>query len=177
MLSNVLESSRWDIQLIGPDTLTAELLAMVEERRPAAVCIATIPPGGLAHTRYLCKRLRGPVPRAEDPGRALGAHDITTTEATVSPGPAPKAAALKQATNDTTPPNPALTDPMVAGLKEAGADFVATSLLETRQQLASLVPVLLQGAGGRDDEGRAPRSGRAPARAADREVAAVAGTP
>ena len=66
---------------------------------------------------------------------------------------------------------------MVAGLKEAGADFVATSLLETRQQLASLVPVLLQGAGGRDDEGRAPRSGRAPAAAADREVAAVAGTP
>ena len=38
MLSNVLESSRWDIQLIGPDTLTAELLAMVEGagRRPSA---------------------------------------------------------------------------------------------------------------------------------------------
>ena len=30
----------------------------MERERPAAVCIAALPPGGLAHTRYLCKRLR-----------------------------------------------------------------------------------------------------------------------
>ena len=36
---------------------------------------------------------------------------------------------------------------MLATLKEAGADLVATTLLETRQQLASLLPVLVQARG------------------------------
>ena len=36
---------------------------------------------------------------------------------------------------------------MIASLKEAGADLVAMTLLETRQQLSSLLPVLMQAHG------------------------------
>ena len=50
MLQRVLDPARWNLELIAPGTLTAELLDLVDERRPAAVCIAAIPPGGLAHT-------------------------------------------------------------------------------------------------------------------------------
>ena len=40
------------------ETLTGELLAKVAERKPAAVCVGSLPPGGLSHARYLCKRLK-----------------------------------------------------------------------------------------------------------------------
>ena len=52
---------------------------------------------------------------------------------------------------------------MIAGLKEAGADLVAATLLETRQQLASLIPVLVQGPDGRDVAGAAAPADRAAA--------------
>ena len=39
------------------------VLAGVAEKEPAMVCISSLPPGGLAHTRYLCKRLRASFPK------------------------------------------------------------------------------------------------------------------
>jgi hypothetical protein len=160
--------------------LTGELLDRVAERRPAAVCIATIPPGGLAHTRYLCKRLRSRFPDLKILVGRWGTHDITTTEPAREATPDRAAAALKEAAADSAAPSPAVVDPMVAGLKEAGADFVAATLLETRQQLASLIPVLIQGRDAEDRDGAAagapagpvPRPGRA----AGREVAAAGRT-
>ena len=74
-----------------------------------------------------------------------GTHDITTTEPAREAGADRAADALKEATADSVAAGPAAIDPMIAGLKEAGADFVATTLLETRQQLSSLIPVLVQG--------------------------------
>jgi hypothetical protein len=35
------------------------------------ICIAAVPPGGLAQTHYLCKRLRARS-RSQDCGRAMG---------------------------------------------------------------------------------------------------------
>jgi hypothetical protein len=46
------------------DMLSAESVARAGEKEPAVVCIAALPPGGLAHTRYLCKRLRVRLPEA-----------------------------------------------------------------------------------------------------------------
>jgi len=177
MLRHVLDPARWDLDVIAPATLTGELLDRVAERRPRAICIATIPPGGLAHTRYLCKRLRSRFPDLKILVGRWGTQDITTTEPAREATPDRSAAALKPATADPASAGPAVVDPMVAGLKEAGADFVATTLLETRQQLASLVPVLIQGRDGRDRggaEGRTPGPGRRSDRAADLEVAAGA---
>jgi hypothetical protein len=43
---------------MATDTLLAELVAHVTAEKPVLVCIGSLPPGGLAHTRYMCKRLR-----------------------------------------------------------------------------------------------------------------------
>jgi predicted PurR-regulated permease PerM len=176
MLQGVLEPARWEVELIAPTTLTSELLDLVAERRPGAICIATTPPGGLAHTRYLCKRLRARFPELKILVGRWGTRDITTAEPPREAATAPAAGALKQATADSASSGPTVADSMVAGLKEAGADLVASTLLETRQQLASLVPVLRQGPDDRGDD-RPPGNGRRAGRAADLEVAAgAAGT-
>ena len=182
MLQRVLDPARWDLELIAAGTLTAELLDLVDERRPAAVCIAAIPPGGLAHTRYLCKRLRSRFPDLKILVGRWGARDITTTDPAREAATAQASAALKEAVADSAATSPKVlgVDPMVESLKEAGADLVAAKLLETRQQLASLMPVLAQGRDGLGRDGAAANgsSGREPraGRAASLEVAAAAGT-
>jgi hypothetical protein len=178
MLQRILDPARWDLEPIEPSTLTAELLELVEERRPGVVCIASTPPGGLAHTRYLCKRLRSRFPDLKILVGRWGVRDITTTEPAREAGADRSGPTLKEAAADAAPASPreAVTDPMVAALQEAGADLVATTLLETRQQLASLIPVLVQGRDGRGRDGDASdrpagRGSRA-GRAADLEVTA-----
>ena len=182
MLQRVLDPARWDLELIAPGTLTAELLDRVDERRPAAVCIAAIPPGGLAHTRYLCKRLRSRFPELKILVGRWGALDITTTDpvredatgqapaASKRPPTGPPRAQGGRRRVGAAAPKEAVTDPMVASLKEAGADLVAAKLLETRQQLASLMPVLAQGRDGHGRDGSrgqrigGPRPARRPRR-------------
>jgi hypothetical protein len=63
MLQQLLPREKWDTHIAGVTTLASELLGLIEEQQPAVVCIGSLPPGGLAHTRYLCKRLRRRFPR------------------------------------------------------------------------------------------------------------------
>jgi hypothetical protein len=95
MLETLLKKDRWQVELTAPDTLTAELLEQVAEKKPPLICIAAIPPGGVAHARYLCKRLRARFPdlriivcswgrrtrRRSNPVRLFGAgaETVTTT--------------------------------------------------------------------------------------------------
>jgi predicted PurR-regulated permease PerM len=58
MLRQLLNPHEWDVEVTVLETLTAELVAHVTESKSALICIGALPPGGLAHTRYLCKRLR-----------------------------------------------------------------------------------------------------------------------
>jgi hypothetical protein len=58
MLSVLLGPEKWEVDVSAAATLTSELITRVGESKPAVVCIGAMPPGGLAHTRYLCKRLR-----------------------------------------------------------------------------------------------------------------------
>lgn len=53
-----LDPSRWEVKMAGDETLASELVEMVAEFRPAVVLVATLPPGGVAHSRYLLARLR-----------------------------------------------------------------------------------------------------------------------
>ena len=175
MLQQVLEPARWDLAVIAPGTLTSELLDQVADRKPALVCIAATPPGGLAHTRYLCKRLRSRFPDLKILVGRWGPRDIG--RATNS---------IQEAGADPVgePPKETSVDTMVATLREAGADLVATTLLETRQQLSSLLPVLVQGLGdergqvgvGSANNGSSNREPRG-RRTGTLEVAAAASTP
>lgn len=57
MLGDVLAPAGVTVDTVSAEVLTAEIVARVEQARPACICVASLPPGGLAHTRYLLKRL------------------------------------------------------------------------------------------------------------------------
>ena len=65
MLRQSLCSLQWDIEQTTADTLTSELLARIALDPPAILCIAALPPRGLAHARYMCKRLRESSPQLQ----------------------------------------------------------------------------------------------------------------
>ncbi len=50
------------VRVTSSRLLTGETLSLIERERPDLVCIATLPPGGLASTLYLVRRLRARFP-------------------------------------------------------------------------------------------------------------------
>ena len=53
MFRQLLDPTRWDVEVMSIELLSSELVALAAEKTPAVVCIGAMPPGGLAHTRYL----------------------------------------------------------------------------------------------------------------------------
>src|SRR5581483_1760396 len=95
---------------LGEEAMTSDVLAAVADRNPAVICVGSLPPGGLAHTRYLCKRLRARFP---DVKILIGRWGLKGD-----------------------------VEPNREQLREAGADLVAMTLAETRNQLSTWLPVL-----------------------------------
>ena len=62
MFRHLLDSTRYEVEIMSAAMLTAEVIARIGDKNPAMICIAALPPGGLAQTRYLCKRLRARFP-------------------------------------------------------------------------------------------------------------------
>jgi len=58
MLRQLLDSSGYEVEVMPDAVLTSEVVALIGEKSPTMIFIATVSPGGLAQTRYLCKRLR-----------------------------------------------------------------------------------------------------------------------
>lgn len=65
MLQQLLNPSHWDFEITAVETLTAELVDRILLESPAIVLIASLPPSGMAHARYLCKRLRNASPEIQ----------------------------------------------------------------------------------------------------------------
>ena len=63
-LAGMLPTDRWEVKVTAVATLTSELRAEAEQFAPDVICIAALPPHGVAHSRYLCKRLRAHFPDA-----------------------------------------------------------------------------------------------------------------
>ena len=61
MFRQLLDSTRYEVEIMSDAMLTAEVVARIE-KGPAMICIAALPPGGLVQARYLCKRLRARFP-------------------------------------------------------------------------------------------------------------------
>ena len=110
MLRQVLDPARWVMEVTAVESQTEALVARVVEEGPVLVCIGSLPPGGLAHTRYLCKRLRARSPKVKIFVGRWGLRDE-----------------VKQNEEQ---------------LREAGADAVTTTLLDTRDQLNAWLPSL-----------------------------------
>ncbi len=115
MLRQLLDPAKWVVEVAAVETLTADLVAQVAEQAPALVCIGALPPGGLAHARYLCKKLRARFPEVKI---IVGRWGLTGG-----------------------------VEANREQLQDAGADLTATTMLETRSQLNSLLPILTQRTG------------------------------
>jgi hypothetical protein len=57
MLKGLLDPAKWEVEVSPVERLTSEVVAIAGKSRPGAIVIGSLPPGGLAHTRYLCKRI------------------------------------------------------------------------------------------------------------------------
>jgi len=106
-LAKLLNEGRYTMEIISTEMLAGEMASLIEEKKPALVCIGAIAPSGLAHARYLCKRIRARSP-----------------EIKISVGRWGFSANLENAR---------------ASLTAAGADRVAATLIESRDQIAQLV--------------------------------------
>jgi predicted PurR-regulated permease PerM len=62
MVRHSLSPAKWEMDVLPSSTLASELIPYIVEHQPAVVCLGTLPPGGMAHTRYVCKRLRSRFP-------------------------------------------------------------------------------------------------------------------
>jgi predicted PurR-regulated permease PerM/CheY-like chemotaxis protein len=62
MFQQLLETTRYRVEIVADEKLTSEVLTEAREKRTGLVCIAAVQPGGLAQARYLCKRLRSQLP-------------------------------------------------------------------------------------------------------------------
>jgi hypothetical protein len=62
MFRQLFDSTKYEVELMSDAVLSSEVVALIGEKSPAIICIAAVPPGGLAQTRYLCKRLRARFP-------------------------------------------------------------------------------------------------------------------
>jgi hypothetical protein len=50
------------VELASTEALSSEVVALAGTARPQVICVAALPPGGVAQARYLCKRLRARYP-------------------------------------------------------------------------------------------------------------------
>jgi predicted PurR-regulated permease PerM len=111
MLSQLLDPLTFEVRRLFTATLASEVVTIVEQESPDLICITALPPGGLAHARYLCKRLRTHFPQV----RIL----------VVRPG------LQKDPVVD--------IHSAIQRLTEAGADKVAVSVTEARTQISQML--------------------------------------
>jgi predicted PurR-regulated permease PerM len=131
MLGRLLAPRRVAIEILPPGLLVAETAAAVAARDARVVCVASLATHGLARTRHLCERLRRE-PRAQ---------------------PALSIVVGRWGPED--------EDGARARLQAVGADEVASTLVETRDQLLRTIQLLgtLTPPAATPQEGRAARIG------------------
>jgi predicted PurR-regulated permease PerM len=106
MLGQLLEQSPVELEILSEQRLSAEIVAAVEQRGCATVCIADLPPSAPSRTRYFIKKLRAALP------------------------------ALNIVVGRWAPP--ALADDQPELLLNAGANYVESTLIATRDRLCEL---------------------------------------
>jgi hypothetical protein len=61
MLGQLLRSAHFTARTLAASTLVSEMVEQTRDARPRMVCVSALPPSGIAHSRYLCKRLHRPL--------------------------------------------------------------------------------------------------------------------
>jgi predicted PurR-regulated permease PerM len=63
MLAQLFDPTKVQMESVGSAYLGSEVTAAAEKEQPDLVCVISIPPGGLAQARYICRRLRAKLPK------------------------------------------------------------------------------------------------------------------
>lgn len=96
--AGLLPTAHWEVKVTGVATLTSELIEQAAEFDPDVICVAALPPTGIAHVRYLCKRLRARFPDVRIVvGRWGGAESAAETAQFVEAGASAVAHSLSAA--------------------------------------------------------------------------------
>lgn len=62
MWARLFDAKKVAVESVGSAYLAADVPAMAGNDQPDLVCVISIPPGGLAQARYICRRLRAKLP-------------------------------------------------------------------------------------------------------------------
>jgi predicted PurR-regulated permease PerM len=62
MWTQLFDPRRVELESVGSAYLSSDAAAVGDEALPDLVCVLSIPPGGLAQARYICRRLRAKLP-------------------------------------------------------------------------------------------------------------------
>jgi len=65
VMTSCLKPTYWDVRIHSVKKLVSEMLSDIAEFDPQVILIGSLPPGGVAHGRYLLKRLRQKFPDAQ----------------------------------------------------------------------------------------------------------------
>jgi hypothetical protein len=78
MFRLLVEATGYPVTVTSSDKLSGEVVSMVAAEKPSVVCIASLPPGGVARASYLCKRLRAELPELQILVGRWGQDDLVT---------------------------------------------------------------------------------------------------
>jgi predicted PurR-regulated permease PerM len=65
LLARLLDAEKCMLEILSEDLLIAERIAAIEEKKPAIICLSSLPPGGFIKTRAICKSLHTRYPDAK----------------------------------------------------------------------------------------------------------------
>jgi predicted PurR-regulated permease PerM len=58
MLLELIDPLRYELTIASASHLASDVVALLEREAPAILCIGSVPPGGLAQSKYICLRAR-----------------------------------------------------------------------------------------------------------------------
>ncbi|MES1204621.1 MAG: AI-2E family transporter [Pseudomonadota bacterium] len=76
MMARLFDPGRVTVAAVGSASLASEVTALVEAGAPDLVCVVATPPGGMAQTRYICKRILARLPHARILVIRQGVHGV-----------------------------------------------------------------------------------------------------
>lgn len=74
-LAKLVDPGCLDVYVIKPGVMVSEVVELIEENSPDVLAILSIPPGGIAHIRHVCKRVQARFPDLKIIIGRLGLHD------------------------------------------------------------------------------------------------------
>jgi len=75
MLENIIDSDRIDLIPLPFGVMVSDILKDIEEKSPKLLVILSIPPGGMTHIRYICKRVKTRFPKLRIIVGRLGVYE------------------------------------------------------------------------------------------------------